>query len=212
MAGRRQASTRARTSVKEDARPARRRLGVEERRAQLVELGIDAFSERAYDEVSIDEVAARASISKGLLYHYFPTKRDFYVAAIREVANRLLAATFVPEELPPLERMRVGLSAYFRFVDRHGAAYAALLRGGIGADPEAIAVIDETRRVFVERLVESIGLRQGSPLARTTMRGFVGFVEATSLDWAERRDLSQDELIGLWARTLVALVTPLGPD
>lgn len=184
-------------------------MSVEERRAQLVELGIDAFSERSYDEVSIDEVATRAGISKGLLYHYFPTKRDFYVAAIREVSERLLAATRTPDDLPPIERMRLGLGAYFRFVDRHGAAYAALLRGGIGADADAIGVIDHTRRVFVDRLVESIGLGHVSPLARTTMRGYVGFVEATSLDWAERRDLAEDDLIGLWARTLAAVVTPL---
>lgn len=197
------------TSPKPAVRPARRRLSVEERRAQLVELGIDAFSGTAYDDVSVDELASRAGISKGLLYHYFPTKRDYFVATIHEVARRLLEATLPPAELEPLERLRVGLDAYFRFVDRHGAAYAALLRSGIASDTEAISVIDRTRGVFVERLVDSLGFSSVTPLARIAMAGFVGFVEATSLQWAGRRDVAPEELIALWSRTLVSLVSPL---
>ncbi len=63
--------------------PTRARLDVEERRKQLVALGNELFSKRTYDEVSIDELARAAGISKGLLYHYFPTKRDFYIATVR---------------------------------------------------------------------------------------------------------------------------------
>ena len=58
------------------------------RRAQLLELARKAFSDRSYDEVSIDDLAREAKISKGLLYHYFPTKRDLYVAGLREIARR----------------------------------------------------------------------------------------------------------------------------
>ena len=74
----------------------RARLDVDERRRQLVELGLDLFGSRSYDEVSIDELAAAAGISKGLLYHYFPTKRDFYVATVREAAAQLVARTSMP--------------------------------------------------------------------------------------------------------------------
>jgi AcrR family transcriptional regulator len=56
-------------------REPRTRLDVDERRTQLVELGLEHFGERAYDDVSIDAIAEAAGISKGLLYHYFPTKR-----------------------------------------------------------------------------------------------------------------------------------------
>src|SRR5580765_6635428 len=71
----------------------RARLEVDERRAQLVALGVELFAARSYDEVSIDELARAAGISKGLLYHYFPTKRDFYVATVEEGATQLLART-----------------------------------------------------------------------------------------------------------------------
>ena len=83
--------------MKSSARPqrhvSRSRLEVDERRAQLLSLGCKIFSENAYDEVSINAIAEAAGISKGLLYHYFPTKRDFYVAALRETAKQLIAET-----------------------------------------------------------------------------------------------------------------------
>ena len=51
-------------------KPPRARLLVDERRAQLLALGLRLFAEHSYDEVSIDELARAAGVSKGLLYHY----------------------------------------------------------------------------------------------------------------------------------------------
>jgi AcrR family transcriptional regulator len=71
----------------------RTRLEVEQRRAQLLTLGQELFSSSTYDELSIDDIARAAGISKGLLYHYFPSKRDYYVATIRVAAGELLHQT-----------------------------------------------------------------------------------------------------------------------
>src|SRR6478609_6591258 len=88
------------------AAPKRVRLDTDERRAQLLALAKTAFSTRAYDDVSIDDLAREARISKGLLYHYFPTKRDLYVAGLTEIADELVdACTNVPDDLPPIERV-----------------------------------------------------------------------------------------------------------
>ncbi|CAN5917892.1 hypothetical protein BH11MYX3_BH11MYX3_28310 [soil metagenome] len=67
-------------------KPAKRkviRLDNEQRRAELLAMGVAAFAKRHYDEVSIDDLAAKAKISKGLFYYYFPTKRDLYIAGLR---------------------------------------------------------------------------------------------------------------------------------
>jgi AcrR family transcriptional regulator len=121
-------------------KPPRARLLVDERRAQLLALGLQLFGERSYDEVSIDELAREAQISKGLLYHYFPTKRDLYTAALRHAAQQLLDETMPPPELLPEERARRGLETYLAFVERHGPAYVALMRGGLGADREIVPI------------------------------------------------------------------------
>src|SRR3954464_6222832 len=89
-----------------DVKPPRARLDVDERRAQLLALGLELFSQRAYDAISIDEIALAAGLSNGLLYHYFPTKREFYSAAIREASRQLLELTRPDEGAPPLVRLR----------------------------------------------------------------------------------------------------------
>src|SRR6476619_3589113 len=134
------------------ARPRRRvRLDNDERRAQLLALARTAFSARSYDDVSIDDLAREAKISKGLLYHYFPTKRDLYVAGLREIAEELvLTLPSVPRELPPAERVGRSLDAYLDFVTEHSRAYVSLLRGGIGSDPEVAAVITGVRKRLAE--------------------------------------------------------------
>ncbi len=191
------------------AKPRKReRLVVDERRAQLLALGLDVFGARPYDEVSIDDLARAAKISKGLLYHYFPTKRAYYVAALRVAASRLLSETETDASLPPLERARLGLSSYLDFVERHGPAYLTLMNGGIGADAEVAAVIEETRRVFVERMLEGRAAATGQrvdALQGLAVRGFVGFIEATCIEWVAKRAVKREELLALWIGALAAL-------
>ena len=172
---------------------ARARLDVDERRRQLVELGTRLFSSRTYDDVSIDEVARNAGISKGLLYHYFPTKRDFYVATVREAARQLMDRTKAPEQMDSLERLRTGLDAFLSYVAEHSVAYQGLLQSGIGVDAEVAGIIDEVRQRFCARLIE--GLEVHGNLAKLALRGWVGFVEAASLGWVASRDRVSSEAV-----------------
>jgi AcrR family transcriptional regulator len=181
----------------------RSRLEVDERRAQLLVLGCKIFSENAYDEVSIDGIAAAAGISKGLLYHYFPTKRDFYIAALRETAKQLIEETLPKTDEGSVdERIRHGIATYLDFVERRGPAYVALMRGGFGADPEIAGVIEETRMAFLARIVGQMPPEMNTPLAKTAMRGWIGFVEATSVDWVANRSVPLATLVEL-SRTML---------
>ena len=177
----------------------------DDRRAQLIAMGLEAFGERSYDEVSIDDSARAAGVSKGLLYHYFKTKRAFYVAAVTEAARRLLEETETDATVPPLERAVRGLSAYLSFVERHGTAYATLMRGGVGFDAEVMHVVEGTRAKLIERILEARGAEDAA--TRLAIRGWIGFVEATSLEWVDRRAMNRDELVGLWVRVLGSLLS-----
>jgi AcrR family transcriptional regulator len=183
------------------------RLDVEERRRQLVALGIAMFSERTYDEVSIDELAATAGISKGLLYHYFPTKRDFYVETVREAARQLLERTATPEGMDPLHRLSAGLDAYIDYVARHGKPYHALLRSGVGSDAEVTKIVDATRDAFCARLVEGAPDDARKPLVRVALRGWVGFVESATLEWLDqKKKLDRVALREVFMKVLVEAV------
>jgi len=88
------------------------RLSVEERREQLLRLGQELFSQRAFAEISVDEIADAAKISKGLLYHYFPSKRDLYLACVERASTALVSASEPSADLPPAQRLAASLGIH----------------------------------------------------------------------------------------------------
>jgi AcrR family transcriptional regulator len=178
------------------------RLEVDARRAQLLELGRELFTTRDYDDLSIDDIARAAGISKGLLYHYFPGKRIFYVESLREAAADLLRRTMPPRDLQPIERLRAGIDAYLTYVDHHRSLFAAITSRGILNDPEVTDIVDTTRRQFIERLFTEIA---DAPIERNALRGWIGFIEASVLDWLERTDVTQRELSDLFTTVFQAV-------
>jgi AcrR family transcriptional regulator len=189
-------------------RPERRtRLLNDERRTQLLHLGLEAFSARPYDEVAVDDIARAAGVSKGLLYHYFPRKRDLYVAGLREAARQLIDETLAASQTAtdPLERVRDSLDAYLGYCARHGAAYRTLFRGGIGSDAEVQRVMEEVRVRFLGKMLEDLPVPP-SPLLHSALRGWIGFVETATLDWIEQGALSQPRLRDLLAEVLLSAV------
>jgi AcrR family transcriptional regulator len=194
----------------------RTRLSLDARREQLIELGEELFASRPFDEISIDDIAGRAQISKGLLYHYFGSKRAFYLAVVRTGVESLREVTAVPESVPEPERTLRSLNAYLAYVEAHAAGYLQLMGSGGGADPEVAAIIDVLRQEFSGRVLEGLrrsGVRWGDPAApppllRSAVRGWVGMVEGASLDWVAHRDMPREALAtflqGALARTVSA--------
>ncbi len=109
---------------------ARRRMGVEERREQLIAVALGLFSHRAPEEVSIDEIAEAAGISRPLVYHYFPGKQSLYEAALRRAADELAARFVEPHEGPLGARLLRVMERFFDFVEEHGPGFSALMRAG----------------------------------------------------------------------------------
>jgi AcrR family transcriptional regulator len=184
----------------------RARLSTDARREQLVALGVEIFSERPFDDVSIDDIAAGAGISKGLLYHYFPSKRDFYVAVVRHSADEMQAITETDPELEPLDALAAGLDRYLGYVATHARGFATVLRAGIGSDPEVAAIVEGVRAAMARRVLDDVAGGDPAPAIRIAVRGWVGFAEAASLEWLERGALSREELRELLIRTLTAAV------
>lgn len=198
------------------ARPKRRvRLDNDARRAQLLALARRAFSDRAYDDVSIDDLAREAKISKGLLYHYFPTKRDLYVAGLSEIADELVQrVSSVPEDLPPIERVRASIDAYLDHVSQHGRAFVSLMRGGIGSDPEVAQVVEGVRVKLFERFLHrapTTSALHDDPRVKLAIRGWMGFVEASSITWCADPRPPRAELRELLTQILFHVMTAVAP-
>jgi AcrR family transcriptional regulator len=199
------------------SRPKRRiRLDNDERRAQILALARKAFSDRLYDDVSIDDLAREARISKGLLYHYFPTKRDLYVAGLREIADELVQrVTAIPVDLPPAERVRAGLDAYLDHITQHARAYVSLMRGGIGSDPEVAHVVEAVRTRLAARFLEGSPFQKmltGNVRFETAVRGWIGFVEGATIDWCANPRMSRDEMRELLTQILGSIMAVVAPQ
>lgn len=123
----------------------RRRLSPEDRRAELLALGAEVFGKRPYDEVRIDEIAERAGVSRALMYHYFPDKRAFFAAVVKDEADRLYETTNMDDAtgLTMYEEVRMGVMAYMAYHEQNPeAAWAAYV--GLGrSDPVLLGVDDE---------------------------------------------------------------------
>src|ERR1700752_1719256 len=136
----------------------RRRLSPDDRRNELLALGAEAFGEKPYDEVRIDEIAERAGASRALMYHYFPDKRAFFVAVVRAEGDRLFEATNPPAEPDQtlFDRIRAGVLAYVHYHETHPyGAWAAHV--GVGrSDPALIGIDDLDNDRQVERIMSGI--------------------------------------------------------
>jgi AcrR family transcriptional regulator len=165
-----------------------RRLSVDARRRHLLEVALDLFSTRSYATLSIDEIAAAAGVSKGLLYHYFPGKRDLFVAVVRLAADDLAAATAPDPAQPARTQLRATLDAYLTWVRQHSVGYRTLLQGGLGADPELLRIVEDYRATVAARVAALTPTSEAFPGAEwaVVVRGWIGYVEAATLEWLAR--------------------------
>ncbi|WP_327283120.1 MULTISPECIES: TetR/AcrR family transcriptional regulator [unclassified Streptomyces] len=173
----------------------RRRMGVEERRQQLIGVALELFSHRSPDDVSIDEIAAAAGISRPLVYHYFPGKLSLYEAALRRAADELAQRFVEPKEGPLGARLLRVMGRFFAFVDDHGPGFSALMRGGpaVGSN-RANAMIDEVRQAAYQQIVTHIGIEKPPARLELVVRSWVSLAESTALIWLEGRRIPRAEL------------------
>ena len=181
--------------------PAFTRLDVDERRRQVLEAGARAFTERSYDEVSMSDLARSAGISKGLLYHYFPSKRDLFTATLAAAAAELAAVTEPDPDLPPVEQLTKSVGAYLAWIEENAPSYRRLLES-IGS-PDVRGLVDEVRARTVERVIAGISVGEPRAVLRVAVRAWLSGMDAAILDWLDTGDVTRDELRDLLVATFV---------
>ncbi|MFJ3666380.1 TetR/AcrR family transcriptional regulator [Streptomyces sp. NPDC090106] len=192
------------------ATPAYRRLSVEERRSQLLEAALGLFAHRTPEEVSLDDVAEAAGVSRPLVYRYFPGgKQQLYEAALRSAAEELEQCFDEPREGPLLTRLSRALDRYLTFVDQHDTGFSALLQGGsVVETSRTTAIVDGVRRAAARRILSHLGVADPGRLLRMTVRMWITAVEAASLIWLDDgKEPSADELRDWLVEQFVAVLS-----
>jgi AcrR family transcriptional regulator len=192
--------------------PRAQRLSIDRRRARLLELGLSLFGQRAYDQVSTDDIALAGGVSKGLLYHYFANKRGYYVATVCELAERVIEATALPEDMPFEPAVRAALRRFVGCIRDNATFYRTLMRGGDGVDDEVQRIVDAARHTLVRRVLERAGIHEATAVQRVAFFGWSGFTESACLHWLDHEaDMPEDELVEMMLGALLLLVAHAGP-
>lgn len=193
--------------------PRWQRLEHDARREQILACARRLFSERYYASVSTSEIAREAGVARGLLHHYFGTKRDLYLDVVRTVMR-------MPSNPVPLQSPGRGLEAvisesverWLEMLERNrGTWLAALGARGLGRDPEVEAILENAREQASERLVAALqtaeGVRVPAPAhLRAVVRAYGGFAEAASVEWLERSRLTREQLHVLLVQGFLSIV------
>jgi AcrR family transcriptional regulator len=188
----------------------RSRLDPAQRREQLLDLGVRLLATRSLDELSIDDLAEEAGVSRGLLYHYFGGKQEFREAVCRRAAEDLVARTAPPAEGEPLERLLASMTAYLDYVVGNYQGYVSLVRGAAGGSAALRQVYDDARAALTDRIFTAdVGgeVVPDTPAARLVVRGWAAYAEELVLSWiAAPGAVTREQLIELLAGSLPALV------
>ena len=113
-----------------DSRP-RQRLTQDERRRQLLGIGLKMLTERPIQDVALDAVAEEAGISRGLLFHYFPSKTAYYEAVVAAAGRRILRNVTPPDDVTGRAALAAMVEAFVAQIERRHELYRALVEGSL---------------------------------------------------------------------------------
>ncbi|MEA2418621.1 MAG: hypothetical protein QOE60_827 [Thermoleophilaceae bacterium] len=183
-------------------------MPVDERRRQLLALSTDLFARHSFAELSMASIAREAGISKALLYHYFPSKQELFLATLQAAAEEVRERTEPDPALPPAAALAHSLDAFLEWVEQNELAYRKLLESA-GSVPEVGALIAEVRDRTSARILEGLGAGS-APKPRAAVRAWLWFLDGAILDWLEHRDLDRAELGGLLLGSLAGALSAAG--
>jgi AcrR family transcriptional regulator len=191
----------------------RTRLTPDERRAQLVALGVAALADSPLEDVTIERLSEQAGVSRALVFHYFGSKQGLHHAIVLTARDSMLRATDLRPELEPLDRLRDTLERVVAFVREHPATFYSLVRGAASGSPEVRDLVDEARQAQADRVV-SVFVALGdedTPRLRIALRAWVAMAEQELVDAGIRTDMPAGEIVDLLLATASATADATAP-
>ncbi|BDT94728.1 MULTISPECIES: TetR/AcrR family transcriptional regulator [Nocardia] len=167
------------------------RRSADDRRRQLIGIGLGMLIDRPWHQITVDAVAQEAGISRGLLFHYFPTKQDYYAQLVHAASQRFLRATGPdPDAADPLASMIANFVGYMR---RRSGPLVGLLRAA-GQDPVLESIMERMHDELTDRVFAALGRPARSTAERLVVRSWWAMAEDLTVQWLSRDDVDQDGL------------------
>lgn len=164
----------------------------------------------------MEDVARAAGVTRGLLHHYFGTKRDLYLELTRDMLRA------IPVQIPELvqgvtreERVSDGVGRWLEAIWQNRKMWLATVGGaGLGRDPEAERIWDRARDISVDSMIAVLRLddaASASPALRGLLRSYGAFAESATREWLAHERFTRQQMQAMLTETLLALVNQVLP-
>ena len=197
-------------SSPESDSPRWRRLEPDERREQILDCAVRLFGERPYAAVSTTEIAREAGVARGLLNHYFGTKRELYL----DVVRRMVILPDLFEGMTsgsPEERVEQSVEWFLDTVSPYGKTFVAVIGAeGVGSDSEVEAILAEADDIAASRVLLTLDVPE-NPQSLAVIRAYGGQVKAAIREWVRDGTLTRAQVQLLLSQALIAIVRNVLP-
>lgn len=167
-----------------------------QRRQQLVEIGRVIFAERGFDGTSIEEIAARANVSKPVVYEHFGGKEGLYAVVVdREMSTLLERFETALASGHPRQLLEKAALVLLDYIENDTDGFKVLTRdapvGSAGGNFSSL-INDVASRVehILDRSFKAGGYE--TKLAALYSQALVGMVVMTGQWWLEARKPKKD--------------------
>lgn len=194
------------------------RMDADARREQILRAAGRLFAKRPYSKVSVTDIADDVGIAKGLLHHYFGSKRDLYLEVVREVASMPAlpdhGSAKLDRAIPGDTALERGVEGLLMLIDQSPDRWLnSVTVGGAETDDEVASILDESREVVAEETIAAIGLSADAddPVLLALVRSYGSFVQELTVEWLDRGRLTRDQVRDAMLVTLPILVDQVRP-
>ena len=178
--------------------PPRVRMTGRERREQLLDVGRALFAEKGFEATSIEEIAARAGVSKPVVYEHFGGKEGLYAVVVdREMSDLLDRLTAALSDGHPRELVEQAALALLTYIEEQTDGFRILSRDSpvAGSGGTFSSLLNDIASQ-VEHILAASSRRAASPPSsrRCTRRCWSGMVALTGQWWLEERKPKREDV------------------
>lgn len=199
-----------------ESMPKWRRLEPDERKEQIFTCAAELFGERPYTDVSTSDIATRAGVARGLINHYFGTKRELYLAVVKRALTVPHVAVARLPEGSLQERTNAAVDWFLEMVSKQEKLWlAAIAPEGIGRDVEVERIVDEADRTAADRVLEAMGFSPDDARweqLNAAIRAYGGMVKAAGREWLIQGALDREQVHTLLSNVLLTIVNDVLPQ
>lgn len=189
------------------------RLAPEERRRRILSAAAKVFRDHDYESVSLDQLSAAAGVTRGLLHHYFGSKRELFLAVVqRQVTIPADLAVVPPDAGPDLAgTVHAAVEMWLQITEASGGLWSAA--GASFQNDDLDRVLTTARDDLVERMIDQLPFppELDRSLLRSALRCYAATARTATDEWLVNRTLSRSQTAALLETTLLTLVSAVVP-